>query len=109
MFIIRGDFNVQVYGLSVSRSVFHLLHIDIVTILREYKKKIFNEMGENQFCLFLTFLIKWGKFCLIMHNVIMFIGYVALKFKDCSHSPQCTFTAVSVWDEFIVPVDNLIS
>ena len=38
--------------------------------------------------------------------LIMFIAYVALKFKD---SPHCTFTAVSVWNEFIVPVDNLIS
>ena len=61
MFIIRGDFNVQVYGLSVSRSVFHLLHIDIVAILRKYKNKIFNEMDEDQFRLFLTFLIKWSK------------------------------------------------
>ena len=61
MFMIRGDFNVQVYGLSVSRSVFHLLHIDIVAILKEYKKKIYNEKDENQFCLFLTFLIKWSK------------------------------------------------
>ena len=61
MFIIRGDFNVQVYGLSVGRSVFHLLHIDIVAILREYKKKILKEKDENQFCIFLTFLIRWSK------------------------------------------------
>ena len=61
MFTIRGDFKVQVYGPSATRSVFHLLHIEIVAILKEYKKKILKEKDENQFSLFLTFLIKWSK------------------------------------------------
>ena len=66
MFIIRGDFNVRVYGLSVSRSVFHLLHTNIVVILREYKNKIFMTNDENQFCFYLAFLINWSKLPLIV-------------------------------------------
>lgn len=67
-FYVRRDFNVQVYhsGLPVSRSVFHLLHIGTVAILKEFKKRISKEMNENQFCFYLTFLIKWSKLSLIV-------------------------------------------
>ena len=66
MFMIRGDFNVHVYGPSVSQSVFHLLHMNIVVILKDYKNKFLKRMNEAQFCLYLNFLIKWSKLLLIV-------------------------------------------
>ena len=85
--MIRGDFNVQVYGPSVSQSVFHLLHMSIVVILKDYKKKIWKEMNEEQFCLYLTFLIEWSKLLLSVINKTFIYSY-----SLCSPKVQRLFT-----------------
>ncbi|XP_019859704.1 PREDICTED: uncharacterized protein LOC109587935 [Amphimedon queenslandica] len=90
----RGDFNVSVCEGSGSRSVFHLLHINIIAVVADYKKKLFNEKNEDKFCLLLTFTIKW------IHS--------AIKFKNCSYSPSCAFNSQKIWVDYIVLacVDN---
>lgn len=59
----RGDFNIKVFGSSTShmRSVFHLLHTNIFSILHDFKKKMWDEKNDSQFCLYLGFMIKWSK------------------------------------------------
>lgn len=82
------------------RSIFHLLHTDITSFLNELEKRI--QKLKNPYLL----LITWSKIQIIFLIFLVYIVTAALKFKYCSHSPNCTFAANLVWFKLILPVSK---